>query len=150
MPDQLRRQYRDETESPRPEATFTLHRRELFGVLGAGVLFTYHASAQDTTGTRLHFADDGSVTLLTGKVEMGQGPRTLLTQAVAEELRIAPARVSLIMGDTMQVPDDGGTWASLTTPQTVPVVRKAAAAARKLRLAAATDEIGRASCRERV
>ncbi|MBN8734362.1 MAG: molybdopterin-dependent oxidoreductase [Acidobacteria bacterium] len=141
MPNDLRRRYRDETESPRGEATFTLDRRELFGALGAGVLFTYHASAQDPAGTRLHFADDGSVTLLTGKVEMGQGPRTLLTQAVAEELRIDPARVTLIMGDTAQVPDDGGTWASLTTPQTVPVVRKAAAAARKLRLAAASNAL---------
>lgn len=141
MPDDLRRRYRDETESPHGAATFTLDRRDLFGVLGAGVLFTYHASAQDPTATRLHFADNGSVTLLTGKVEMGQGPRTLLTQAVAEELRIDPARVTLLMGDTAQVPDDGGTWASLTTPQTVPVVRKAAAAARKLRLASASDAL---------
>ncbi|HBY60455.1 MAG TPA: isoquinoline 1-oxidoreductase [Solibacterales bacterium] len=138
----MRRRYRDETETPRGEAAFTLDRRELFGVLGAGVLFTYQGSAQDTAGTRLHFGDDGAVTLLTSKVEMGQGPRTLLTQAVAEEMRIAPSRVKVLMGDTAQVPDDGGTWASLTTPQTVPAVRKAAAAARKLRLAGDTGDTG--------
>jgi isoquinoline 1-oxidoreductase len=42
-------------------------------------------------GARLRIADDGAVTLLTGKVELGQGARTLLTQCVAEELRVAPA-----------------------------------------------------------
>jgi isoquinoline 1-oxidoreductase len=83
-------------------------------------------------GARLRIADDGAVTLLTGKVELGQGARTLLTQCVAEELRVAPAKVSVIMGDTALVPDDGGTYASLTTPLTVPVVRRAAAAARRM------------------
>ncbi|MDX2150646.1 MAG: molybdopterin cofactor-binding domain-containing protein [Bryobacteraceae bacterium] len=141
MADELRHRYRDETEAERGEPAFTLDRRELFGVLGAGVLFTYRGSAQDAVSTRLHFADDGSVTLLTGKNEMGQGPRTILTQAVAEELRVPPSRVKVVMADTAQVPDDGGTWASITTPLTVPVVRKAAAAARKLRLGAATDDL---------
>ena len=37
------------------------------------------------------------------------------------------------MGDTRLCPDDGGTWASITTPQTVPVIRKAAAAVRAAR-----------------
>src|SRR5204863_2509910 len=50
--------------------------------------------------------------------------RTLLTQAVAEELGVATERVRLILGDTAVTPDDGGTWASLTTPETVPAVRK--------------------------
>jgi nicotinate dehydrogenase subunit B len=83
-------------------------------------------------GARLRIAGDGAVTLLTGKVELGQGARTLLTQCVAEELRVAPAKVKVIMGDTALVPDDGGTYASLTTPLTVPVVRRAAAAARRM------------------
>ena len=107
------------------------NRRQLFEALGAGVLFQFTLRAQ-TLGARLHFADDGTVTLLTGKVDIGQGSRTLLTQCVAEELQIDPAKVRLIMGDTALVPDDGGTFASLTTPMTVPVVRQAAAAARKL------------------
>ena len=108
-----------------------LNRRQLFAALGAGALFRFELHGQ-TLGARLHFAADGMVTLLTGKVDIGQGSRTLLTQCVAEELRIDPAKVRLIMGDTALVPDDGGTFASLTTPMTVPVVRQAAAAAREM------------------
>ena len=107
------------------------NRRQLFETLGAGALFQLRLSGQ-VIGARLHFADDGTVTLLTGKVDIGQGSRTLLTQCVAEELEIDPAKVKLIMGDTALVPDDGGTFASLTTPNTVPIVRRAAAEARKM------------------
>ena len=112
-----------------------LNRRQLFEALGAGAVFQFTLHAQPATrtlGARLHFAPDGTVTLLTGKVDIGQGSRTLLTQCVAEELRIDPAKVRLIMGDTALVPDDGGTFASLTTPMTVPIVRQAAAAAREM------------------
>ena len=63
---------------------------------------------------------------------MGQGARAELTQAAAEELRVAPAQVRLIMADTSLVPDDGSTAGSGTTPRTVPAVRQAAAAARQL------------------
>jgi len=109
-------------------------RRELFELLGAGVVFdiTLEAAGQPILATRLHFAPDGKVTLLTGKVELGQGSRTLLTQCVAEELGIQVEQVQVVMGDTARVPDDGGTFASLTTPLTVPVVRHAAAAAREM------------------
>ena len=37
---------------------------------------------------RLHIGKDGTITVLTGKVEMGQGSRAELTQAAAEELRV--------------------------------------------------------------
>ncbi len=67
---------------------------------------------------------DGIFEAFTGKIEMGQGARTLLTQAAAEELGVGVERVRLIMGDTAMVPDDGGTWASLTTPETVPAIRQ--------------------------
>ena len=36
----------------------------------------------------LHIAEDGRVTVYTGKVEVGQNIRTSLTQAVAEELHV--------------------------------------------------------------
>jgi len=41
--------------------------------------------------SRLHIGDNGVITLLTGKVECGQGIRTSLTQVAAEELRLDPA-----------------------------------------------------------
>jgi isoquinoline 1-oxidoreductase len=75
---------------------------------------------------------------MTGKVEEGQGSRAQLTQAAAEELRVAADEVHLIMADTTLVPDDGITAGSRTTPSTVPAVRRGAATARELltRLAA--------------
>ena len=51
---------------------------------------------------------------------------------VAEELRVDPSEVKVILADTGLVPDDGGTYASLTTPRNVPVIRRAAARARQL------------------
>ena len=79
--------------------------------------------------TRLHLGEDGTVTVMTGKVEMGQGARGQITQAAAEELGVPPERVAIIMGDTSLCPDDGGTWGSQTTPRTIPSVRWACAAA---------------------
>jgi isoquinoline 1-oxidoreductase len=79
---------------------------------------------------RIHIGKDGQVTVLTGKVEVGQGSRAELTQAAAEELHVPAAQIQLVMSDTGLVPNDGLTAGSRTTPSTVPAVRHAAAAAR--------------------
>jgi isoquinoline 1-oxidoreductase len=55
----------------------------------------------------LHIAEDGKVTVFTGKVEVGQNIRTSLAQQVAEELRFPMGSISLIMGNTDRVPWDG-------------------------------------------
>jgi len=88
----------------------------------------------------LHVGQDGAVAVYVGKVELGQNARTSLTQVVAEELCIDPATVRMVMGDTAQTPFDMGTFASRTTPYTVPPLRKAAAAARELLIGLAADE----------
>ena len=81
---------------------------------------------------RVHIGQDGALTVLTGKVECGQNARGELTQAAAEELRVPPGQVKLVMADTAIVPDDGITAGSRTTPSTVPSVRQGCAAARAL------------------
>src|SRR5688572_22806759 len=81
---------------------------------------------------RIHLGNDGTITVLTGKVECGQGARAQITQAAAEELRVAPERIRLVMADTALVPDDGITAGSRTTPSTLPAVRQACVAARNL------------------
>ncbi len=91
---------------------------------------------------RFHLGEDGSVTVFTSKVEVGQGSRTQLTQAAAEELGIAVERVLLVMADTKLCPDDGGTAGSRTTPSTVPRVRNAAAAIRETLAAHAAEKFG--------
>jgi len=93
------------------------------GFLGAGA---------SNLAARIHLGADGSITVMAGKVEGGQGARAELTQAAAEELRVAPAQVQMILADTSLVPDDGMTAGSGTTPRTVPAVRQGAAAARNL------------------
>ncbi len=115
-------------------------RREVVQVLGTGLIVVVveplHSWQEEDDVVsakrpvlRIELTPDGGVVLRTGKVELGQGSRTLLTQCVAEEMGVAPSKVRLVMGDTDTCPDDGGTWASMTTPETVPAVRKAAAEA---------------------
>ncbi len=126
-----------------PAYEFTLSRREFVEVAGAGLLITVTGSVAraqrggpsrggGTLESRLHIAEDGAVTILTGKVEVGQGSRTELAMAAAEEMRIPLDRVRVVMADTDLVPNDGLTAGSRTTPSTVPAVRAAAAAAREL------------------
>ena len=117
--------------------TLTPDRRDFLTALGGGLLFLVTVRAQDRDlPVRVQVADDGTYRAFTGKMDMGQGSRTLLTQAFAEELGVPVGQVHLVMGDTRLCPDDGGTWASITTPQTVPVIRKAAAAVRARRTGA--------------
>ena len=121
---------------------FDISRREFVQVLGAGVvlsvavpsLFAQRAPENRPTNLaqRLHIGADGVITVLTSKVEVGQGSRTQLTQAAAEELRVPIDRVRFIMADTAVVPDDGGTAGSGTTPRSVPAIRRGCATARQL------------------
>lgn len=87
----------------------------------------------------LHVERDGTVTVFTGKAEVGQNIRTSLAQAVAEELRVPAARVRLVMADTELTPFDMGTFGSLTTPVMAARLHKVAAAAREVLLEMAAD-----------
>jgi len=133
-----------------PVHVFSLDRRQFLEAAGAGVLITAFAPAAkgqrgeavSTLGARLHLAEDGSITLLTGKVEEGQGPRTELAMAAAEELRVSIDQVRVVMADTDRSPNDGTTAGSRTTPSTVPAVRRAGAAARALLLTVGSQRLG--------
>ncbi|MDG3007804.1 xanthine dehydrogenase family protein molybdopterin-binding subunit [Paludisphaera mucosa] len=143
-------------------------RRDVLKALGAGLLIAVAADAAPAKGeeppprrrgagggrggpmgrgaatmaARLHIGEDGAITVMTGKVECGQGARAELAQAAAEELRVPFDRVRLVMGDTGAVPDDGGTYGSLSTPATVPAIRIACASARTLLIATAARRWG--------
>jgi nicotinate dehydrogenase subunit B len=58
------------------------------------------------------FAPDRTVRLAVGKVEIGQGVLTALTQIAAEELDIAIDRFTIVSGDTRDAPDEGSTSSS--------------------------------------
>lgn len=100
------------------------------------------ARREELLSERFHLGNDGIVTVFTSKVEVGQGSRTQISQAVSEELRVPLERIRLVMADTAICPDDGGTAGSRTTPSTVPRVRNAAAAIRELLLKHAGQKLG--------
>ncbi len=60
------------------------------------------------------FEPDGTILVRTGKVEIGQGVLTALTQMAAEELDVGPERVQIVSGDTEATPDEIYTSGSLS------------------------------------
>ena len=90
----------------------------------------------------LHIAADGQVTLYSGKIEMGQGIMTSLSQMAAEELGVTLESVHIVMGDTDTCPWDMGTFGSLTTRMFGPAVRAAAAQARLILTDLAAQRLG--------
>ena len=91
----------------------------------------------------LRVNEDGTITLLTGKVEFGQGIRTGFAQLAAEELSVSFESVQVIMGQTDESPFDIGTFGSLSTRLTGPRIRQAGAAMRDWLLELASEETGR-------
>lgn len=73
---------------------------------------------------------DGHITVYSGKVDLGTGVRTALTQIVAEELDVPMSHVSLVEGDTALTPDQGVTSGSLSIQNGGMQLRRAAATAR--------------------
>ncbi|MGA0598468.1 molybdopterin cofactor-binding domain-containing protein [Enterovirga sp. CN4-39] len=62
----------------------------------------------------LAFEPDRTVTLKTGKVEIGQGILTALRQIAAEELDLEPRQIKVVSGDTELSPAEGFTAGSLS------------------------------------
>jgi len=87
--------------------------------------------ALDEVDAFLAIDPSGHVTLYSGKVELGTGVRTALTQIVAEELDVPLARVEVIEGDTALTPAQGPTWGSLSIQVGGVQIRQAAATARQ-------------------
>jgi nicotinate dehydrogenase subunit B len=79
----------------------------------------------------LHINTDGSVTLFSGKVDLGQGLRIALRQIVAEELGVPIDGIDMIEGDTALTPDQGRTAGSNGIQQGGVQIRQAAATARR-------------------
>jgi len=82
-------------------------------------------------GAAVKMSSDGSVVLLTGTVELGQGPRTALTQIVAEELAVNLDQIVVAQLDTDVTPYDISTSASSSTVVMGTAVLRAAQDAKK-------------------
>lgn len=74
---------------------------------------------------------DGRITVYSGKVDLGTGVRTALTQMVADELEVDFKSIELVMGDTATTIDQGQTAGMLTISVGGQQLRRACATARQ-------------------
>lgn len=92
----------------------------------------------------LQFDSEGVLTVITGKMELGQGIRTALMQMAAEELDIPMDRVHIIIADTAQTQDERYTAGSGSIEGSGNSIRQAAAEARRYLLKLAADRFNAA------
>lgn len=90
----------------------------------------------------LRLERDATVSVFSGKVEIGQGILTALAQIAAEELGIALGRIRMVAADTSQSPDEGVTSGSLSIQDSGFALRRACAHARTLLLERAAKRLG--------
>lgn len=85
---------------------------------------------------------DGTITVLTGKVELGTGVSTSLRQIVADELDCAFEKIHWVQGDTANTVDQAPTFGSQTIKRGGSQLRQAAAAAKATLLSLAASRLG--------
>lgn len=137
---------------------FTLNRREFLKLLSGGIIVSFsleniygwEEAPQQRRSRRepndpnayLIIGEDGTVTCLSGKIEMGQGVITSLPQMLAEELEVPLKSVNIVLGDTALCPWDMGTFGSRSTKFYGPLLRAAAAEAREILIELAAEQLG--------
>jgi CO/xanthine dehydrogenase Mo-binding subunit len=87
----------------------------------------------------LRLLADGSVVLLAGTTEVGQGARTILCQIVAQELSVPVAKITMRETETRTTPFDRSTGASRSTTVMGSAVRAAALDLRRQLVEAAAE-----------
>jgi len=83
----------------------------------------------------------GTITLFTGKVELGQDIRTSIAMIGAEELDVSMERIRVISGDTAQSPNEGYTVSSMSLETSGMAIRAAAAEVKQIALSVAHEEM---------
>ncbi|MBI1776001.1 MAG: xanthine dehydrogenase family protein molybdopterin-binding subunit [Proteobacteria bacterium] len=96
----------------------------------------------DQLDSWLAIADDGMVTAFFGKMDMGHGLDVAISQMVAEELDVAPDRVTVVMGDTATSVNQGGASGSTGVQNGGRQLRYAAAEARRVLVGLAAERLG--------
>ncbi len=89
----------------------------------------------------VRFNADRTVTVFSGKVELGQGIETAMAQIAADELDVSLERLSLVAGDTTQSPDEWYTAGSQSIESGGMAMRLACAEVRRVFLEAAAREL---------
>ena len=110
--------------------------RDWFSVLPDGLVVAVEPTPAEgrwstSAGAWLHVSRSREVIAFTGKVDVGQDNRTALSLLVAAELGLPVESVRLVMGDTDLCPYDEGTFGSRSIADAGPLLREAAAVARR-------------------
>jgi len=85
---------------------------------------------------------DNTITLFTGKAELGQGIKTALLQIAAEQLDTDPAYFKLVTADTALTPNEGYTSGSHSMQDSGTAILHAAAQVRQVLIAQAAQRWG--------
>ncbi len=111
--------------------------------IGLGVSSYFGGSLIYPNGSSaiVKMSDDGTVDLLTGAIELGQGSETVLCQIVGEELQLDLEDIRIISSDTATTPQDIGAWISGMTYVTGNAVRQAAGRVREKILQVAAEQL---------
>jgi nicotinate dehydrogenase subunit B len=110
-------------------------------VHGAGFAQTKSVATQEVDGF-IQLDPDGTVNIYSGKVDLGTGVKTALTQIAADELDVDFDDIVLIQGDTLTTPDQGPTYGSLSIQNGGMQIRQACATARAALINAAATRFG--------
>jgi len=90
---------------------------------------------------RVHFERDGTVSIASGKVELGQGILTALAQIAADELDVPLGKIRMLPASTAHSPDEGVTSGSLSIQDGGKALRLACAGLRALLLRRASAHL---------
>ncbi len=86
------------------------------GVVGTGISLVVESSGNGAwEAAWAQLLEDGTVQVLPGSSDHGQGHATTFSQIAADALGVSPAQVSVSRGDSAQVPPGVGTYASRST-----------------------------------
>ena len=80
--------------------------------MGTSSYFSGSLIYPNTSAAIVKLNDDGTVSLLTGALDIGQGAETILCQIVAEELGVSIEDINVVAADTETTPIDIGAWIS--------------------------------------
>jgi CO/xanthine dehydrogenase Mo-binding subunit len=135
-----------------------INRRQFTGGLGA-VVVAFSLDASTASGQEpprlpgslqanrkldgwIRIDADGMATVFTGKVELGQGILTALSQIAAEELDLPLSRIRIVSGDTGRTPNEGMTAGSQSVENSGTALRMAGAEVRAILLDLAAKRLG--------
>lgn len=137
-----------------PAGPRSLGRRDFLKLFGGGIVVLFTVDVSDLLGQEgrgrgyptdfnayLRIAEDGQVTVYSGKIEMGQGVITSLAQMAADELGVSLESIHMVLGDTDLCPWDMGTFGSMSTRFFGPALRAAAAEAKAVLLDLASEQL---------